>query len=357
MNQDAMLDTDSENEDSKLPLSDDGTSQKLHPAKSACRTRRGLASQLETVEPIVNAETQVYTTQIKYLLRAAHDLRKGPVKAEDEAETENVASNGLPVKSAKLNLRSRIEDASIEDITNKRPPSPSFSPDPDVPIKRRRQPKGVKKLLQKLQNQKTKCLQTFCGDVMDVNAFADLNDDYDDDIRVTDADVANRDVIVKFSRNCEVFKISMRMKQPFVTILSELSKMWAIPERKLLLSLNDNTITPEDTPYSISLSVCDIINCGMVQSTETEAAAAPSEVSDPDKLTLKFQSKDQKRKIEISVKKQTPILYLKKKYSEQTQVDVGKVVFKFDGDVLNDDDTPEELELEDGYCIDVLVQS
>jgi len=43
-----------------------------------------------------------------------------------------------------------------------------------------------------------------------------------------------------------------------------------------------------------------------------------------------------------------------RKYSIQTNIDPSHLRLQFDGEVLSLDDTPDELELEDGYCLDII---
>ena len=43
-----------------------------------------------------------------------------------------------------------------------------------------------------------------------------------------------------------------------------------------------------------------------------------------------------------------------RKYSIQTNIDPSHLRLQFDGDILSLDDTPDELELEDGYCLDII---
>ena len=41
------------------------------------------------------------------------------------------------------------------------------------------------------------------------------------------------------------------------------------------------------------------------------------------------------------------------RYAAKFNVDYGQLQFSFDGDNIEPSDTPEELDLEDGFCIDV----
>ena len=58
----------------------------------------------------------------------------------------------------------------------------------------------------------------------------------------------------------------------------------------------------------------------------------------------------------ISLRPTDPMMVLFEKYSEATSISVDKLTFKFDGDTIENDDTPKSLDLEGGECIDVHVK-
>jgi len=72
---------------------------------------------------------------------------------------------------------------------------------------------------------------------------------------------------------------------------------------------------------------------------------------------INIKVKDQNhQEIFFKIKPTTQILKVKKAYCDRQGLDILAVRFLFDGDRLQDDDTPASREMEDGDCIDVFLQ-
>lgn len=83
-----------------------------------------------------------------------------------------------------------------------------------------------------------------------------------------------------------------------------------------------------------------------------EAIIAPAE----DAIELKVQSQARGSQVMISIRPEEPMSVLIQKYADATAIDPSKLTFKFDGDLLDPDDTPASLDLEGGECIDVFIR-
>ncbi|KAK2163224.1 hypothetical protein NP493_1473g00055 [Ridgeia piscesae] len=60
--------------------------------------------------------------------------------------------------------------------------------------------------------------------------------------------------------------------------------------------------------------------------------------------------------VHFKIKKNTPLRKLMSAYCERTGVKMGSMRFRFDGQPINETDTPSQLEMEDGDSIDVFQQ-
>lgn len=60
--------------------------------------------------------------------------------------------------------------------------------------------------------------------------------------------------------------------------------------------------------------------------------------------------------VHFKIKKNTPLRKLMSAYCDRTGVKLGAMRFRFDGNPINETDTPSKLEMEDGDTIDVFQQ-
>ncbi|XP_031575175.1 small ubiquitin-related modifier 3-like [Actinia tenebrosa] len=60
--------------------------------------------------------------------------------------------------------------------------------------------------------------------------------------------------------------------------------------------------------------------------------------------------------VHFKIKKKTPLRKLMNAYCDRQGLVKGQLRFQFDGNPINDDDTPETLEMEEDDCIDVFQQ-
>lgn len=72
-------------------------------------------------------------------------------------------------------------------------------------------------------------------------------------------------------------------------------------------------------------------------------------------LEFKIQSQNRNSQVIVSIRAEDPMKVLMQKYAEATGNELSKLTFKFDGENLEEDDTPSSLELEGGECIDVFI--
>jgi hypothetical protein len=74
-----------------------------------------------------------------------------------------------------------------------------------------------------------------------------------------------------------------------------------------------------------------------------------------DEIELKIQRKGHKEPILIPIKKNQKMRVLMLKCSEYLELPDEKLKFSFDGESINPNETPMDLDLEGGECIDLYV--
>lgn len=95
----------------------------------------------------------------------------------------------------------------------------------------------------------------------------------------------------------------------------------------------------------------DIIN---ISSSEDEAQE-PDNNADSSNLKLKLQDGHRKHLKEYEISKFARIINLKKMYADDFGIDLNSMKLWFDGDPVDDDETPESLDIEDGCVLDVMI--
>ncbi|XP_067119216.1 NFATC2-interacting protein-like isoform X2 [Centruroides vittatus] len=156
-----------------------------------------------------------------------------------------------------------------------------------------------------------------------------------------------RTLMVKFRWQDTILRIPMQMKQKFATVLPELAEKCKADISDIFLAIKEESIKAEDSPDSHGLTSADIIECYIIKSSNLE--------NDENKLNLKIQASDSKKKITISINKLSPMSCLMEEYAKQRDISLEKLKFMFDGELLKSTDTAFDLEMENDSCIDVVV--
>lgn len=119
--------------------------------------------------------------------------------------------------------------------------------------------------------------------------------------------------------------------------------------RSLVITHQSEEISLEETPQSLKLTPGIILKA--IEVTDTEGTNV-----NPDAIRLTLQDGNKRHTKEFSVIKTDPFSKLKQSYMEEFKLDqTQRVKFLFDGDIVDDESTPEELEVEDGCVIDVMI--
>ena len=153
--------------------------------------------------------------------------------------------------------------------------------------------------------------------------------------------------------------------------MQELASIHKLENVKISLYLNEKPIDPYDTLIKVPVSITDIIGNdfnlvyllinswiiillseGYIVTETSNAPTAPS----GDMLQFKVQTQNRSSSINVSIRKEDPMRVLMEKYAEQSKIELSRLSFQFDGEALQPDDTPIDLDLDGGECIDVYIK-
>ncbi|XP_033747586.1 NFATC2-interacting protein-like [Pecten maximus] len=366
-----MLDSDSSEDNTPV--------KKTNPI----RRRRGLASRLklqgsEISNDLTAEEAAIYSTQVNKCFSSKSgsipvnvDLITSQVSNCPDVEEET--GSFLSCKQRKIlpkqtrNLDDDILILDDEDLIPCTPPditapvqlkSPSPPPGPPSPpratshieqVRRRpRMTKAVKKALSNLSHTKNQ---------LHVNSFKDNELNTSDVIVCTDVDLENDRLTLKVRHGTDTYRLPVMENDFFKTILMDLSQRLDVAESQILLIHNDVTISSEDTPRSLGLTTADIIDCHINRKEWTAPAASFNDsLDDTNSITLYIQSRNDRHKMEFKMDKTTPLDWLIRQYATKMDKDPSKLRFMFDGENLDLRDSPDTLEIEDGYTLDLIIK-
>ncbi|PNF32504.1 hypothetical protein B7P43_G03873 [Cryptotermes secundus] len=151
-------------------------------------------------------------------------------------------------------------------------------------------------------------------------------------------------------------KFVIRRFQKIASLFDHYSKLENVPHSQILLTLNDAQVHPNDSPDSLKLTVASVLEGGVVTCGDVKNASNQVKPSlNVDEMELKVQRKGHKEPILIQIKKTQKMRVLMLKCAERLDVPVEKLKFSFDGESLNPNETPVDLDLEGGECIDLYI--
>lgn len=165
---------------------------------------------------------------------------------------------------------------------------------------------------------------------------------------IPDKDTYNMNVKVLW-RSKTVHKFSMRNDETFHKIFHYFSDLGQVSEREILLMHKDQRVEPTNTPASLQLTVIDILEAGIVQVVQREVCR---EDMQEDVFNIKVQTL-KKGSFVIPLRKEEHFKSLLKVCSEKLCIEEANIRLYFDGELIDLEDTPESLDMEQGTCIDL----
>ncbi|KAJ8312579.1 hypothetical protein KUTeg_009952 [Tegillarca granosa] len=187
-----------------------------------------------------------------------------------------------------------------------------------------------------------------------VDEYQSLQTEFSEpDVICLEDDEDNSPLTVRIKYGVKVHKFKLKRNEMFEKVRIEMGKREGINPHQILLIHKDKTVHRTDTPDSLDLDVADILECHVVKDSDV----IDDHVDEFNCLTIYVQSKNSKQKQEYKIDKFKPIEVLLRKYALQNNEELSKLRLQFDGDELDSLDTPEDLDLEDGFCLDIISTS
>jgi len=139
-------------------------------------------------------------------------------------------------------------------------------------------------------------------------------------------------------------------------VLEKVAEHSKVPIKELHLYMDQTSLEPissDKTIKDLDLSVVSVLNVRMkvvnVDNDESGAANGGD-------IELKLQTKDRRNQpVMIKISSTDTMGTVMENYCQKTELERSKVKFFFDGELLNEEDTAQDLDLEGGECIDVHV--
>ncbi|XP_034253619.1 uncharacterized protein LOC117652646 isoform X2 [Thrips palmi] len=152
-------------------------------------------------------------------------------------------------------------------------------------------------------------------------------------------------------------KFSLRKYQKIKEIYTYYANLEGVDEGRILFTLRDKPVTPNDTPMTLNIGVSSLEG-GVIDEADVPSHGAQNADSeaqeDPNALRLQVQRKGMRDKHTVYVYPHEKISVLISKLSEDLKIPVSSFKLKFDGDFLSPDSTPNDHDMEGDECIDLI---
>ena len=166
----------------------------------------------------------------------------------------------------------------------------------------------------------------------------------------TSLDSENYEMTIKLKWHGEVQRFKHRKHQKFCDLIQTLADREKVVPQFIVLDMNEKIIRPDDTPDSVGYTVSTFIS-GRVVKSMGPSVSRPQK-RDENLILLKIQSDKWKKPLELNIAKDQKMKVLIIKCSEELKCSAGKLKLFFDGERIDLEDTPEDLDLEGGEMID-----
>ncbi|BFZ18643.1 hypothetical protein BsWGS_21681 [Bradybaena similaris] len=323
--------------------------------------KRGLAKQkheLEAGDSALPHRAAVYSQAVagfKSWFHGADPEHTDPNTEDTGLPTTNGMSSELPDKAVSSDRATSEsmsscgqEDLTGEDAETSLTTSTSFniqspSPPPQLQDKRGR----------RMNKQLTKAFQTLNQAKISLNKITPPRTKGhrrdSDVIFVGEEDCLQKRIVVKVRYLTKVYRIQMKLNEPFHVLTSQLSRDIDEAEHNLGLFLHDRSLEATETPLSVNLTVADIIECHRIKVSEEPVGAA-------DAIELVIQCSNSKSRITITANRRRPLSDVIQKYAQLVNAAASSFVFSFDGEDIEPTDTPSKLDMDDLDVIDVVYE-
>ncbi|XP_063986639.1 uncharacterized protein LOC135167405 [Diachasmimorpha longicaudata] len=160
------------------------------------------------------------------------------------------------------------------------------------------------------------------------------------------------DVNIRWKSN-KIEKVQLNKHEPLIKIFQKFANQENIPINRIIVTHQDVLVNLTDTPASLKLSIIDILEGGVISAKLSKSRETPEE-DDEDVCRIKAQV-SAKKFVTYKLRKDESFKKLREHCSKELKIPVEKIKFYFDGDQVEDPDTPDILDLDDEACIDVKI--
>jgi len=159
---------------------------------------------------------------------------------------------------------------------------------------------------------------------------------------------------VKIKWKWEVIRIQINKTSKLGVMFDRFESKVGIDGDDIEYVLDGRVLKRSDTCQEVGITITSFVHASKVNHRqaaplETEAI---EEVKDDGLIELKIQCADRKSVQMMKVKPNSPFEIMMKEYAAKMSTKLDAIRFVFDGEALNRLDTPEDLDLEGGECID-----
>lgn len=168
---------------------------------------------------------------------------------------------------------------------------------------------------------------------------SDLDSSFEDTVRI------------KIKINGKIEAHSFRRYQRFLDLYKQISEKEGIPMASLFFYDGDKRIHADDTPHSANYKISTIYTCHIMSGVTRNL----KQLTNKDSLEIKFQSDKWKKPIALKVSKMDTFSAIVGILCEQVGFRTNQVSLRFDGDKLDLNETPMDLDFEGGEIVDCKV--
>ncbi|KAI1884740.1 hypothetical protein AGOR_G00229620 [Albula goreensis] len=247
------------------------------------------------------------------------------------------------------------KDENQESFHSPSPPPPPQSPPMKVGKRANRKIREIDRQLNAIGSLLSPAHDLKSGTDNRRSPYNDGDNDDDDDIILISAPSSVeghndkcREIPLKFRCRADLFKIPVQSTVPLSCAVEQLSVKLNVPPTRILLLRKDTELPVTSTAGELGLGIADIIDCVVIAEEDQEKD------HDSDIITVRLKGKDKGSVQEYSLHKEAPLGSILSQYLSRLSGDSRrKVHFMLDGSKVTDNQTPSELDMEDGDVIEV----
>ncbi|XP_015176625.1 PREDICTED: uncharacterized protein CG4449 [Polistes dominula] len=193
-------------------------------------------------------------------------------------------------------------------------------------------------------------------DIIILNCSSEEEEDFKKDVEDLEKH-EDFDVNVKILwRSKVIHRLNINNHENFRKVFQYFADMEKVSIEQILIMKKDKRINLADTPSSLGLSIIDILEGGIVDASiiSQNDHQNQQKIIEEDICQIKVQTAN-KESLVIPLKKNQQFQILIASCAREWNVTKSSIKLYFDGDPINNNDTPESLDLEQEACIDLRI--